>query len=272
MAVLLLVSLVLSREHYTILKSQPYASTMQELVRLDKIGGENLAIVSQTPEYLGYYKDPDSLNLRYINRVEDSRSTGDLISTLLEINPEHFFTDGRTPALTLAASQHYNHIEEIHGFTFSGFIFSNSKKTQTPYSILIDSTEVLETRDEFVPIYTSAQGLDGFTFADEIGGLVYFAERPAEDVTLVIVFSKGDETVHWTGGSLSENGFDDKGTTALPHQFLMWNSFTKHHDLQGIQANIYLWNPQKTLLKITRRQALRMQGNPNMYGQLGRRP
>jgi hypothetical protein len=273
MAVLLSVSLVFSRDHYTILKSQPYATIMRELGRLGKLGDRNMAIISQTPEYLTYYGQPSALNTLYINRGEDSRNTGALISNIAERKPEYLFTDGTSPTISLAASQYYNHIDEIQGFTFTGMLFSNSQKALSSYSPLADATDTLETRDEFVPIYTSDQGTDGITFADEIGGLVHFAERPAEDVILVVVFSKGGETVGWTGGALSENAYNHGGETILPHQILIWNTFQRYQDMRrGVQAKIYLWNPGKTLLKINRRQAFHKRGNPNMYGQLGRRP
>jgi hypothetical protein len=264
--------LVFTRNHYEILKTQPYATVMEKLEGLQEQDGDAMAIISQTASYLEYYGDPHGMGFPVINRAVDSASTGVIISRLVSARPEVFFADGRAPSLGLAATLMYNQVEIIEGYTFTGLTFSNGTDSVLPYAVLASSRDSIKTSDEFVPMYKSEPDMPDFTFADEIGGLVQFAERPAEDVFVVVVFSKGEETVHWTAGSLSENGFEWKGETVLPHQILLWDTFINKREMRGIQANVYIWNPQKTLLKINRWKAVKMEGNSNRYSQLLRRP
>jgi hypothetical protein len=272
LAVPLLFSLVFTRNHYEILKTQPYATVMEKLEGLQQRDGNAMAIISQTASYLEYYGDPQGMGFPVLNRAVDSSATGEMVSRLVSAQPEVFFTDGRTPSLSLAATLMYNQVEIIEGYTFTGLTFSNGTEPDTPYAVLASSRDSIKTSDEFVPMYKSEPDMPGFTFADEVGGLVQFAERPVEDVFVVVVFSKGEETVHWTAGSLSENGFEWNGQTVLPHQILLWNTFVSEREMRAIQANVYIWNPQKTLLKINRWKAVKMEGNPNRYSQLLRRP
>ncbi len=272
MAALLLIALVRERKHYEVMHLQPYSTTWSQLKNLEGKNKTTLAVVNQTPGYLDFYGNTDTLEFPVINIAEDPKSNATLMKSIVDADAAIFYTDGRNGALVSGAMEIYPAAERLNGFTHSGYTFRKKGSFDVERKEINRSTASVVSASEFIDIFKVKLDTFEISFADELSGMIRFANAPVDDVHLVFSFEKSDAKVSWSGPTYSANGFEYQGDYLLPHQVLLWDAFITPREMNGVELKIYIWNPNLKPLEIKGWEVHKLKGNPNLYGQFLRRP
>ncbi len=270
-------SLIFERKHFEVFRMQPYAMVAAQL------NGQSsgMAVIAQNPAYMNFYLEQNSTErLGVINLAGESMSNAQILKKIMDSSPPTLYLDGRNWSLTRAATELYGAPKVENGFTYTGYTFTESGKEGTPlYSTLSSGNEPIQSSAEFLELYKIGLDTADFSFGDHAAALIRLSQNDSAatymataDLHLVIEFSRAGQSLHWSSTEPVNHGFEDAGEWVLTHQMLLWDIFINEREMKGVELKVYLWNPGQLPLQINRWEVNRMEGNPNLYSQLNRRP
>jgi hypothetical protein len=250
-------TLVYDREHYRVMKAQPFAwaGTM----------------TSEHPEALARFR----LNPDYIKPYNPDYSPAiDVHQALQSEQIEGYLSDGSDYVADVIAAYRFPKIETREdGFTFTGFHRVSGADNREEFgTFFLRDTSLYLTSSEYVALAEFDLEDESWSFGHDVVSHVKFDSLPPSDLHLVYDIKADEETLHWTAAKAGEEGVERGADHFLIHGLLLWNVFGKKSEMKGARLMIYLWNPSRATTRISYREVYRRQPNPNRYGLLSTRP
>ncbi len=277
-------TLVTNRKHYTAFYNSPYRAIILDQHQAFVSNNSIVRLIDTYPKMNRYYNDHLNVDTNYI-WMQDLTSESDLLE-FLEVNHKKYEklflgTYSMTkPLYVPIISEYYPTIEKLvnyeggYSYTFnkenssqSHLLYENFDHSAGEHNISTDSTynsHYYTLNEEYMPSYQieldslSIDKNDFFDFSVDVQ-----IARDYKEVLLVTDISRDGEVVHWSAENIKK--FDRLDN----------NWFTAHHtvnlavqnlDLQGATLKTYLWNRDKTKLKIDNYTCNLRKGNPLLYG------